>query len=66
MSSIRIKMKDGSVRNYPHEGRSGGSYTKRLIYEGAFVIVEDEYGNRIGVPASDIAEVTETPQRYWE
>lgn len=63
MSSITIKMKDGSVRNFPHEGRAGGSYTKKVKYEGAFVIVEDEWGKRTAMPAADIAEVVETPNR---
>lgn len=64
MSSITIKMKDGSVRNFPHEGRPGGSYSKRLTYEGAFAIVTDEYGKRTSIPAHDIAEIVESPTRW--
>ena len=61
---ITIKMKDGSTTNFPHVGRPGGSYTKSVSYEGVFVIVEDEWGKRIAIPAADIAQVTEIPSRY--
>lgn len=64
MSSIVIKMKDGTVRNFPHEGRAGGSYSKSVKYEGVFVVIEDEYHKRIAIPASDVAEVIETPERW--
>lgn len=63
MANITIKFKDGSVREFKHEGRPGGSYTKTLQYEGAFVIVQDEYYNRVAFPAADISEVTERPTR---
>jgi len=64
MASITIKMKDGTKREFPHQGRSGGSYTKRLKLEGAFAVIEDEWGKRTAIPAADIAEVVETPERY--
>ncbi len=65
MSNITVKMKDGMVREFKHEGRSGGSYTKTVSYEGAFVIIEDEYHRKTAIPAADIAEVRETPERSW-
>jgi len=65
MSSILVKMKDGTERKFPHEGRAGGSYTKTLKFEGAFVIIEDEYYKRIAIPAADIAEVIENPNCGW-
>jgi len=65
MSNITITMKDGKVHNFPHEGRAGGSYTKSLRYEGAFVIVRDEYHNETAFPASDVAQVNEQPHRSW-
>lgn len=61
MSSITIKFKDGTAREFKHEGRAGGSYTKRVKFEGAFVVVEDEYSKRTAFPAQDIAEVIEVP-----
>lgn len=64
MSSITIKFKDGSVREFKHEGRAGGSYTKRVTYEGAFIVIEDEYYKRTSFPAQDIAEVIETPNSW--
>lgn len=61
--NITIKLKDGTVRAFPHQGRAGGSYTKTVRYEGAFVIVEDEWGRRTAFPAADVAEVHEAPHR---
>jgi hypothetical protein len=65
MSSITVKMKDGTVREFPHKGRAGGSYTKTLKYEPGFVVIEDEYYMRTAIPADDIAEVIERPERAW-
>ena len=64
MSSITVKMKDGTVREFPHEGRAGGSYSKSVKYEGAFVVIQDEYYKRTAIPASDVAEVIEIPERW--
>lgn len=64
MANIKIKMKDGSLKDFPHVGRSGGSYTKSIRYEGAFAVVTDEWGNETAIPVADIAEVTTTPDRY--
>lgn len=65
MSDIIIKMKDGSVKQFKHEGRAGGSYSKSLKLENGFAIVEDEYGKKTIVPANDIAEIIEEPGRYF-
>ena len=66
MASITIKMKDGSIKMFPHEGRPGGSWTKSIRYEGGFAVVKDEWGNETAFPASDIAEVrTEPVGRPW-
>jgi hypothetical protein len=64
MPSITIKMKDGTKREFPHKGRPGGSWTKRLAFDGAFAIITDEYEARTAIPAADIAEITETPNRW--
>lgn len=64
MSSIKIYLKSGFVKDFPHEGRSGGSYTKRLKLENGFAIVEDEWGKRTIIPSNDIVEIIETPERY--
>lgn len=63
MANVRIKMKDGTIRDFLHRGRSGGSYTVIVKYEGAFVIVTDEYDRTTAIPASEIAEVESTPIR---
>lgn len=59
MTSIKIFMKDGDEHDFPHKGRSGGSWTKSVHYEGAFVVVEDEWGNRTAFPAADVKKVEE-------
>lgn len=64
MADITVKMKDGTVRQFPHEGRSGGN-TKRLKLEAGFVIIEDEYDTRTIIPSADVAEVIERPHRGW-
>lgn len=63
MSNITFKMKDGTVREFKHEDRPGGSYTKRLTAEGAFAVVTDEYYRKTFIPAADIAEIIDRPTR---
>lgn len=63
MSNITVKMKDGSVKKFPHVGRAGGSYSKSVEFEGAFVVITDEWGKRIAIPANDVSEVVEEPNR---
>lgn len=65
MSNITVKMKDGTIKKFMHEGRAGGSYTKRLFYEGSFAIIEDEYNKKTAIPASDISEIIDEPDRHW-
>jgi hypothetical protein len=57
MASITITFKDGTKREFPHVGRAGGGYTKKVRYEGGFVIVTDEYYNETAFPQSDVREV---------
>lgn len=64
MASIMVKFKDGTTREFPHRGRAGGSYTKSVKYEGAFVVITDEWYNRTAFPAEDVREIVEVPNRY--
>ena len=64
MANITITMKDGEVKKFPHEGRPGGSYTKKVRYEGAFVVITDEWGKEIAIPAEDVKQVEVEPNRY--
>lgn len=57
MQSITVFFRDGSKEEFPHRGRSGGSYTKTIRYEGEFVIITDEYGNDTAFPACHIERV---------
>jgi len=61
--NIEIEMKDGTIRKFLHEGRPGGSYTKNIRYEGAFVIIKDEYYKETVIPSADIREIKTWPNR---
>lgn len=65
MASIYIKMKDGTTKEFKHEGRAGGSYTKRIRYEGGMAIVIDEWDRETAIPIADIAEVRVDRPRYF-
>jgi hypothetical protein len=64
--NITIIMRDGTKREFKHEGRAGGSYTKSVRYEGGFCIVTDEWYSDTAIPQELIAEVrTENPRERW-
>lgn len=65
MASFKVRMKDGTVRDFPHAGRAGGSYTKSIEYVPGFVVITNEWGTKTSIPAADIAEVEERPERSW-
>lgn len=65
MSSITIKMRDGTVKDFPHVGRGGGSYTKRIEYKGNFVIIIDEYDKQTAIPTDLVQEVIVTEPSRW-
>lgn len=64
MSNITVKMKNGTVIVFEHEGRPGGSYTKELKLKDGFAIIEDEYGRQTIIPSHDILEILTTPVRW--
>lgn len=64
MANITIKLRDGTVREFKHVGRPGGSYTKTISYEPGFVVVTDEYHTRTAIPTELVAEVVERPVRW--
>lgn len=63
MANIIVTMKDGEIRKFMHKGRSGGSYTKEIRYEGEFAIITDEWDKQIAIPAKDIKEISVEPHR---
>lgn len=66
MPSVAIHMKDGTVMRFTERGRAGGSYSITVRYEGAFVIVTDEWYAGTAVPAADIVKVvTDAPAGRW-
>jgi len=58
-------MKDGTVREFRHTGRAGGSWTKSLRYEPGFIVITDEYQNETAIPTADVAEVTKSAESRW-
>lgn len=54
---VIVKMKDGTKREFKDYGRSGGSYSQTVKYEGVFVIVVDCYGEQTAFPSMDVLEV---------
>ena len=65
MASIYVKMKNGTKKEFKHEGRAGGSYTKSIRYEGAFAIITDEWGSETAIPVQDLEEIKVDRPRYY-
>jgi hypothetical protein len=65
MSYILIHMRDGSQREFKDTPRSGGSYEKKVSYEGNFVIVTDEWYKQTVFPMDLVREVEITPSSSW-
>jgi hypothetical protein len=63
-TSIKIIFKDGTERDFPHRERPGGSFTKRIRYEGGFAIITDEYYHETAFPSENIKEVRVTNHQY--
>lgn len=61
--NITVKMKNGIIRQFKHEGRPGGSYTKSIRYEPGFVVIKDEWDNETIIPSEQIAEIKTEPSR---
>ncbi len=61
MRDIRIEFMDGTVKEFKHEGRAGGTYTKSVTYAGEFVVVMDEWGATTAFPSAVVREVKSTP-----
>ena len=61
---VRVTMKDGTVREFKHRPRAGGSYNIKVDYKGSFLVITDEYYNETAIPAADIAEVKTTADSY--
>ncbi len=57
MRLIRIEFRDGTIREFKHEGRAGGSWTKTIEFKDGWATVTDEYGNRFTYPESTIRSV---------
>lgn len=54
---IRITFNDGTVKEFRHEGRGGGSWTKTLTLDEGWATVRDEYGATYSWPLPSIKEV---------
>ena len=65
MEKIKITFIDGTTKEFRHEGRPGGSYTKQIKYEGMFAIIVDEWGKQLAFPVNSIKEIEADPGRYY-
>lgn len=65
VSDITVYFRDGSVQTFPHQGRPGGSYTKRVRYEGSFAIIRDEWDNETTIPADRIDHIKILEGGHW-
>jgi hypothetical protein len=66
MSSIKVKMKDGTIKDFPHVGCPGRKCTKLLHFEGVVAVITDEHFKKTVIPVADIEEITEEPIRNFE
>lgn len=57
MKSITVIKKDGTKKEFHHQGRVGGSYTISIRYEDNFAIVSDEWENETIFPSDSIDEI---------
>ncbi len=57
MSYIEITFTDGTKREWRHQGRAGGSWTKTLELQEGWATVRDEYGNTNTFPRDTIKEI---------
>lgn len=60
MSNITVHLMTGEevIKEYfKHEGRAGGSYTKKAIFQDGWLIVSDEWGKKIVYPAHRVYKV---------
>ncbi len=64
MANIYLTMKSGEIKQFIHEGRSGGSYTKELTLKDGWAIIEDEWGKKYIFPSADIEKIEERPHNY--
>lgn len=62
--NYQIILKDGTIKEFLHKGRPGGSYTKSLRYEPGFVVITDEYYKETSIPSESISEIKSWPERY--
>lgn len=63
MANIKIIFKDGTEREFLHEGRAGGSYTKEVKYIADFAVITDEWHRQFIFPSGDIKEIKVEPHR---
>lgn len=56
-TSVIVHLRDGSKREFPHQGRPGGSYTNSVRYEGQFAIVRDPWDNDTAFPMDVVERV---------
>ena len=58
---IQIKMKDGSIREFPAMEKKDRRFHQEVKYEGVFVIIQDEWQRSVSIPACDVIELRQIP-----
>ncbi len=56
--NIKVKMKDGTIKDFREQGRSGGSWSNSFKCSEGWLIVTDEWESQTAIPSDLIAEVT--------
>lgn len=62
MTNITITFRDGAKKDFKHEGRAGGSYSKSGQYVEGWFVVTDEYSRQTAYPADTIEKVEIDPE----
>ena len=63
MSRITVYMKDGTTKDFPDQGASGGSYCNSIKYEGVFAVIKNAHGEVTAIPAENIEHINHESSR---
>jgi hypothetical protein len=63
MGRITVTFKNGKTKEFADDCVTGGSWSNQIHYAGAFVIIEDAFGNRTSYPADSVESVYKESDR---
>jgi len=58
---IIVSMNDGSVQTFPKVPPYNARFDKTVSYEGAFVIIKDEWAREFAIPANLVSSIVTIP-----